>query len=433
MKGKSSLEIRWSDPGMFGSLAIAFSLLAFFVWASLAPMSGAIVATGLVKTEQNRKAIQHSEGGILKSILVRDGDIVKDGQPLIELDNISTDSNYQLFKELVAFETLKRDRLDAEQQLASKYGLSPQTTAAYGAELVDAAYQREHKIFTARRASLDQHIATLTEQLRAIELEQRALRAQVKADMDGLRLVEEELAMNRSLESQKFISRARLLTYERAISDYQSKLGEHEADLAQSNQRSNDIKLRMASLRNDYQRVATEEYKESNSRLVELRERLRPIEDALQRKVIQAPVSGKIVGLRFHTPGQVAGPREVLMEIVPNEENLILEAQVSVDGIKDLHVGQRADIRFTAFKSRTTPTVSGRVAYVSADALSDRNGVPFYQVHIQPDSQSLKEAGISQLQPGMAAELFILTEARTAFDYLVSPITDTLRKSMREK
>lgn len=423
----------WSHPIAFGGLVIALALIAFVVWAASAPLSGAVVALGLVKTEQNRKAVQHPEGGIIKTLLVRDGDLVKAGQAVIELENVSTDSNYQLLMEMTAFETIKRDRLDAEQQLAAHFPLDPGLNALYGSELVSPAYQRELKIFQARRTSLDQQLATLAEQIKAIELERRALLAQVKADQNAIRLVDEELAMNRSLETQKFVSRARVLSFERAISDYQSSQGEHEAALAQSAQRANDVKLRMAALRNDYQRLASEEYKESNSRLVEFRERLRPAEDALQRKIIHAPVSGKVVGSRFHAPGQVAGPREILMEIVPDEESLILEAQVSVDGIKDLYIDQAADIRFTAFKSRTTPIVKGKVIYVSADALADKNGMPFYQVHIRPDAKSLKQTGITDIQPGMAAEVFILTKGRSALDYLLAPITDTLRKSMREK
>jgi HlyD family type I secretion membrane fusion protein len=430
---KSRRSDYWSPPIIFGGFIIALALAAFAAWAAFAPLSGAVVTHGLVKTAQNRKAIQHPEGGIIKTLLVRDGELVKAGQAVIELENVSTDSNYQLLREMTAFETLKRNRLDAEQQFAAHFPFDPQLGILYGSELVNPAYQRELKIFQTRRASLGQQLTTLAEQLKAIELERRALQAQVKADQDAIRLIDEELAMNRSLETQKFVSRSRVLSYERALADYQSKLSEHEATLAQNAQRSNDVKLRMASLRNDYQRLASEEYKESNSRLVEFRERLRPAEDALQRKIIHTPVSGKVVGSRFHAAGQVAGPREILMEIVPDEESLILEAQVSVDGIKDLYIDQAADIRFTAFKSRTTPIVTGKVTYVSADALTDKNGFPFYQVHIRPDTKSLKHAGITNIQPGMAAEVFILTEGRSALDYLLAPITDTLRKSMREK
>lgn len=422
-----------SHPAAFGFVVIGIALIGFILWAALAPLSGAIVATGLVKTELNRKMVQHPEGGIVKQLLVKDGDRVEAGQVVIELENVSTDANYQLLREMVVFETLKRDRLDAEQQLKSKFFMDPEIGTRYGDDLFIPAYKRESNIFQIRRTSLDQQLATLGEQLRAIDLERRSLQAQIKADHQGKRLVEVELAMNRSLESQKFVAKTRVMAFERSMADYESKLWEHEAALAQAEQRTNDVRLRMAAIRNDYQRLASEEYKESSNRLAELRERLRPAEDALQRKQITSPVSGKVVGSRYHAPGQVAGPRDILMEIVSDDESLIVEAQVTVDGIKDLYINQSADLRFTAFKSRTTPIVVGKVTYVSADALADKNGIPFYQVHIRPDPDSLKAADIQSIQPGMAAEVFILTEARSALDYLLAPVTDTLRKSMREK
>lgn len=422
-----------THPAVLGSSVIILTLVAFAFWASLAPLSGAIVAMGLVKTEYNRKLIQHPEGGIIKQLMVKDGDKVDAGQPIIELESVSTDANYQLLREMVVFETLKRERLDAEQQLKQKFDIVPELRNRLGEALVTPAYQRELKIFQVRRTSLEQQLSTLEGQLKAIDYERRSLQSQIKADKEGLKSVEEELAINRSLEAQKFVARTRVMAYEREMADYQSKLGEHEAALAQAEQRTNDVRLRMAATRNDYQRQASEEYKESSNRLAELRERLRPAEDALQRKVIMAPVAGKVVGSRYHAPGQVAGPRDVLMEIVPDNEALLVEAQVSVDSIKDLSLGQVADLRFTAFKSRTTPVVTGKVTYVSADALADKNGVPFYQVQIRPDPESLKAAGIEVLQPGMAAEVFILTEGRSVLDYLLSSISDPLRKSMRER
>lgn len=429
----SRLNRYLNNPVALGGVTILLTLLAFLLWAMAAPVSGAIVAMGMVKTELNRKVVQHPEGGIIKTILVKEGETVAAGQPLIELDSVSTDANYQLARELAAIETVKRERLDAERQLALRFVLTEAMKIDLDSDSVKAAYPRELKVFTARRTSLDQQLATLAEQLKAIEQERRALMAQIQADKDGVRLAKDELAMNRTLEEKQFVAKARVIAVERAMTDYQSKLGEHEATLAQAEQRANDIKLRMASLRNDYQRAASEEYTESNSRLVELLQRLRPAEDAMQRKIIPAPVAGKVVGLKFYAPGQVAGPREPLMEIVPNEESLLLEAQVSVDGIKELHINQLAEIKFTAFKSRTTPVVSGKLTYVSPDALTDKNGAPFYQIRVQPEAESMRAAGISQLQPGMAAEIYVLTEARTVVDYLLSPITDTLRRSMRER
>lgn len=431
--GNLKAASHFANPIVFGGVAIALAIGAFAAWASWAPLNGAIVGFGLVKAETSRKAVQHAEGGIIKTIHVRDGDSVRAGQPLLELDSISTDSNHQLLQELTVFEMIKRDRLDAEQQLLPGFRLDAAISRQFGSRLVNAAYAREHKIFQVRRHSLDQQIAMLHEQLNAIDHEEKALRGEVAADHKAIDLVQEELGINRSLYQEKFVAKTRVIGMERALTDYQARLGEHDAALAQSIQRRNDIKLRVAATRNEYQRAAAEEFKESSARLVELRERLRPAEDALQRKVITAPASGRVVNLRVHAPGEVAGPRDVLMEIVPDKEGLIIEAQVPVDGIKDLHVDQVADIRFTAFNSRSTPIVTGRVTYVSADALADKNGIPFYMVHIRPDRESMRQATTKALQPGMAAEVFILTEGRTTLDYLLSPVTDAMRRSLREK
>lgn len=430
--GKQKFASLLASPIGLGVFTIALTALAFAAWAALAPLNSAVVGMGLVKAETSRKSVQHTDGGIIKTIHVRDGDSVKAGQPLLELDSVITDSSHRLLLELTIFEMVRHDRLDAEQQMLPNFRLKPENYARFGKDLVDTAYARELKIFRVRRNSLDQQVATLMEQMKAIEHEEKALRGEVAASRKSIELAQEELDINRTLYNDKFVSRARLLGLERAVSDYQAQLGEFEADLAQSMQRRNEVLLRVAAIKNDYQRVAAEEFKESSARLVEFREKLRPAEDAMQRKVITAPTSGRVVGLRVHAPGEIAGPRDVLMEIVPDQENLVIEAKVSLDHIKELRIGQPADIRFTAYKSRTTPIVSGELTYVSADALSDQNGMPFYVVHVVPDAGSMKHARISNLQPGMAAEVFVLTEARSTLDYLFSPVTDTIRRSMRE-
>lgn len=427
------LSAVWANPVALGTAVILLAMTGFVVWASWAPLSGAVVAFGLVKAETNRKSVQHGEGGVIRAIHVRDGASVQAGQALLELEDVSVDSNHQLLVELVVFERIKRDRLDAEQQLSPNFRLKSEDYGSYDRALVDTAFQREHKIFQVRRQGLDQQVSTLTQQLGVVAQEERALRAQIEADKRAIELLREELGINQSLYQEKFVAKARILGFERILADYQAKLGEHEAALAQAGQRRQDIQLRIAAVRNEYQRVAAEEYKEASARLVEYRERLRQVEDAVRRKTVTAPASGRVVNLRVHAPGEVAGPRDVLMEIVPDQENLVLEVRVPVDGIKDLYIGQSADIRFTAYKQRTTPIVTGKVTYVSADALADKNGVPYYQAHILPDAESLRQAGITGLQPGMAAEVFIRTEGRTALDYLLAPIMDSMRRSLREK
>jgi HlyD family type I secretion membrane fusion protein len=415
-----------------GLLAIGIAVLAFAAWMWLAPLSSAVVTMGLVKTEANRKFVQHTDGGIVKSILVRNGDVVREGQTLAELDDVRVDANHQLLKELMVFESVKRDRLEAEQLLVPRFELSGERREAFDPALVDKAFQRELRIFRTRRALLDEQLASYQRQLLAITDEQTALRHQLGASQQSAQLANDELGLNEALVRERFVSRARLITLERTAAEYGAKLGEHEAMLAQSEQRKNDLNLRMVSVRSEYQRIAAEELKETNAQVVRLREQLRPAEDATRRKSLMAPVSGTVVGLRLNAPGEVAPAREPLMEIVPDNEGLVVEARVGVDAIKHLHPGQLTELRFTTFNSRTTPLVQGNLTYISADALADKEGLPYYVLQVRAQAESLRSSGIPALKPGMAAEVYVLLESRNVLDYLIAPIADTLRRALRE-
>ncbi len=229
-----------------GITAIAVAVLTFGFWMWLAPLHGAVVTAGLVKTATNRKFVQHTDGGIIKRIHVHNGDSVREGQTLVELEDVKVDANYQLLMELAVFEAIKRDRLDAEQQLASRFEPSPERRKTFDPALVDKAHQRELKIFRIRRALLDEQLASYQRQLLAVGEEQTALRRQMDSSRQAAQLARDELGLNEALVRDKFISRARLITLERTVAEYGAKQGEHEAMLAQSEQRRNDMALRMA-------------------------------------------------------------------------------------------------------------------------------------------------------------------------------------------
>ncbi|MBK6388586.1 MAG: HlyD family efflux transporter periplasmic adaptor subunit [Rhodoferax sp.] len=225
----------------------------------------------------------------------------------------------------------------------------------------------------------------------------------------------------------------RLLEQKRKVLDYQSRSEERRADVARTLRLKEELNLKIISLRSDYSRGAAQELKDATNRIVELSDRLRPAEDMLKRSVIAAPVAGTVLALKTNTPGASIAPRENLLEIVPDDSTLLIEAQVGIDSIKELHLGQTADIRFSALPYRTTPLVSGRVKYIAADIQLTKEGQPYYLVQILPIPESLEEAQTPKLQPGMAAEIFVQTQPRTAFEYLLQPVTDTLARSFRER
>jgi len=408
-----------------GLAVIVAGAAAFLLWGFWAPLSGAIIAPGYVKVDLNRKVVQHQEGGIVRAIRVRDGDRVTQGQELVLLDDVRIDAQLDLLRTQLDAERAKTARLEAERTLAAR--------PVFPKDLIKDEYRtREEALFRARRQALDSQIAVLRQQIRETSEEAHALELQIAAEERALKLQKEELESNERLLAQGYVQRTRLLTLQRAVAEYEARFSEHRAELSKSRQRASELEFRVLSMRNSYVQTATDELKESSTRMFDLEERIRPSRDASQRQKITAPIGGEVVGLRVFTAGSVIGPREVLMEIVPQEKRLIVEARIRPEDINHVKHGSEADIRLTAYQSRTTPLVAGTVTYVSGDRLVEQQtGQPYYTVNIDVPEKSLTDANL-KLQAGMPAEVFIRTDNRTALDYLLAPVTTYLRRAMRE-
>jgi HlyD family type I secretion membrane fusion protein len=291
---------------------------------------------------------------------------------------------------------------------------------------------RELALFGSRRHALLEQQRLIRTQISEIRREITALGEQRKAELEALALADQELDSYEALEGKAYVAEVRVLAQRRMVSEYQSRAEERSAEAARAAQRVSELELRIASLGNEYASRAAEELKENSSRIQELRERLQPSEDAMRRQAITAPVAGRVLGLRVNTEGATIGAREPLVDIVPENQEVLIEGQAPLDSIKQLHLGQFAEIRFPALPYRTTPMVAGKVTYISPDALADKDGISFFQVHVRPDAQSLEDARIKALDPGMAAEVYIQTQSRTALQYIMRPVYDSLRRSFRE-
>jgi HlyD family type I secretion membrane fusion protein len=414
-----------------GVLALGVALIG--LWLALAPLSGAVIAPGFVKLDMNRKVVQHQEGGIVKSILVRDGESVRQGQVLVVIDDVRLDATLDLLRTQHDGERAKAARLEAERAFLPGVAF-PAELAARGTEpKVAELISRETALFRARREALDSQVAVLRKQIRQTEDEAHALDKQIAAEERALASQKEELALNQQLAKQGFVQKTRLMGLERAVAEYEARLEEHRAELAKTRQRASELELRVLAQRNGYVQAATDELKEASTRLFDLEERLRPSKDASDRQRITSPIAGVVVGQRVFTPGAVVGPREVLMEIVPEDQNLIVEARIRPEDINHVRPGSAAEVRLTAYQQRTTPLVAGSVNYVSADRMTDtQTGAPYYVVQIDVPPDALEIAGNLRMQAGMPAEVYIRTDSRTAFDYLVAPVTAYLRRGMRE-
>jgi HlyD family type I secretion membrane fusion protein len=408
-----------------GLLIIAGGLVAFGVWAAAAPMSGAVIAAGFVKVDLNRKVVQHQEGGIVRAVRVRDGDRVSQGQELVLLDDVRIDSQLDLLRTQLDAERAKAARLEAERAFAAK--------PEFPKDLVKKEFiPREDALFRARREALDSQVAVLRKQIRETVEEVGALAVQIAAEDRALKLQKDELEANERLLEKGYVQKTRLLALQRAVAEYEARHAEKRAELSKSRQRASELEFRILQMRNTYVQTATDELKESTARLFDLEERIRPSKDASERQKIAAPIAGEVVGLRVFNAGSVIGPREVLMEIVPQEKRLIVEARIRPEDINHVRAGSEADVRLTAYQSRTTPLMPGAVIYVSGDRLVEQQtGAAYYTVHIEVPEKALEAASL-RLQAGMPAEVFIRTDSRTPFDYLLAPVTSYLRRAMRE-
>ena len=417
-----------------GVTVILVGVVGMGGWALFAPLSGAVIAQGFVKVDMNRKVIQHQEGGIVKDILVRDGDRVRQGQVLMVIQDVRVDASLDLLRNQLDSERAKAARLEAERAFRPGPEFPPEFARRAEAEgKLTEILKRETVLFTARRQALDSQIAELRKQIRESGLEAQALTEQIAAEERALKLQRDELAANQELLKQGYIQKTRILGLERAVAEYEARFGEHRAELSKTRQRTSELELRILSMRNSYMQAAADELKETTGRMFDLEERIRPTLDAADRQKIVAPISGEVVGQRVFTAGAVVGPREVLMELVPQEQTLIIEARLRPEDINNVRIGTEADVRLTAYKQRTTPLVEGKVSYVSADRLTEANrpDLPYYVVHVEVAPRALADVGL-KLQAGMPAEIFMRTDARTAFDYLAAPVTAYLRRGMRE-
>jgi HlyD family type I secretion membrane fusion protein len=408
-------------------LAIAGGLL--ILWSTLAPLSGAVIAAGRVKVELNRKTVQHQEGGIVRKILVRDGDLVRAGQPLLVIGDVRNDAELSLLQDQLVTERIRYARASAEAALSSSF----QSPADLDTSIAKEPLAREQALFDSRRRTLNELVTSLNAQVRDAQAQADALSHQIESIEGSAKLASDELALNEKLVSQGFVQRSRLLQLQRDASDYRSRISEAQSELSLAHQRGGEVQARIRQTRNQYQQLAADESKESASKIREIEERLRPSKDQAERQYVRAPVDGKVMGLHVAAVGEVVAPREPLLDVVPTREKLVVEARIRPQDINHVREGSAAQVRLTPFDSRSTPLLAGSVTFVSPDLVTGpENSEAWFVATVVVDASALASRPGMQLQAGMPAELYVTTPARTLFQYLAKPFTSFTSHAMRE-
>ncbi len=401
-------------------------------WAALAPLSRGAVAAGTVKIEGHRKTVQHLEGGIVADIKVREGDVVAAGQTLITLDQTRPKASLEVLKgQLLAFRALEA-RLIAERDLHDQVSF-PKELLVQTSFDTQKAIEGQRGIFQARLESLNSQSGILNQRIAQYREEIRGMRAEMKAQDTQLELMNEEVIAAEKLFEKGLLRKPRLLELKRRNVEIEGARAKNQANVARVEQNITESRMQIIDLSRSRQSEVVQELREVQVRIADVIERVAAAQDVLNRTLVIAPTSGSIVNLNVHATGAVVGPGEPIMEVVPNDEKLIIEARVRPTDIDVVYVGLNAQIRLSAFNQRTTPVLNGQIEQVSADIFTDdRSGESYYKARVilKPEVEIPDSI---QLYPGMPVDVLIVTGEWTALEYIMQPLKESIARSMREE
>lgn len=417
-----------------GLVTVVLAFGGFLGWGFFARLDSAAIAPGVVTVDSHRKTVQHLEGGIVREVLVREGQRVAAGQVLIRLDTTQAEAVLGQVDSQYWAALARAARLRGEQEdRRSLTFLAELLAEAARQRAVAAVLETEQRLFEARWEALDGTIAVQRKRIAQLEEEIVALEAQARATADQLRLTREEMAGVRSLVAKGYERRPRLLELERTVAELEGRLGELKANLAKARQGIAAAELEIINTQNTRRTEIADQLQETQTLLGDLADRRRAALDVLARKEVVAPQDGLVVNLQVHTPGGVILAGMPLMDIVPLNDDLIIEAMVDPADIDVVRVGLPAHVRLTAYKQRQVPMVDGEVIHVSADKITDeRTGKPYFLARVRLAPDALEGLARVELYPGMPAEVVMVTGERRAIDYFISPITDSMNRAFRE-
>jgi HlyD family type I secretion membrane fusion protein len=421
-----------------GGWIITTVLVAAVLWAAFAPLESAVVAPGQIQVLLHRRVVQHPDGGIVRNILVRDGDLVEEGQPLLRLDDVDLKTRFELLDTDWVTELAIQARLTAERAGRSAIDFPETLRVRRQERKVASILESEQRAFNDRRTMLREQIALIEAELRQTAAERGSIEQSIAASKDGLEASREELEIATKLAEEKYYSRARLLQQQRLHHDRTERLAQSNASLAEAVQKEARLRRELITIREGFYKDVSQQLLDVNKKLIETQDKMRPIEDALKRTVVRAPVQGRIFGMRVNTLGGVIGSKDVLMEVVPLNEKLVVEAAVRPDDADDVVVGSDVEIQLNTLRTAVTPTARGRVTHVSGDTHqptreSHAAGESYYKVEIAIDATSLQDLKGKELAPGMPVTVLIKTGSRTALSYVTGPLSAAYRQAFREQ
>ena len=415
-----------------GALALAFG--GFLVWAALAPLDEGVPSVGTVAIDTKRKPVQHLTGGIVREVLVREGEQVREGQRLVRLDEAATRGNYEAIRQRYFGLRAMQARLVAEQAGADALSFHADLAAESNDPLIREHMRSQDQLFHSRRAALRAELQALEEGMAGQGAVIESARGQIASRRGQLDLLQEELGQTRELVKEGYAPRNRQLELERMAAEVRASLADLQGTVLRAQRSISELRQRQVQRRQEYR-------KEVDSMLADVaREvdadgrKFHALRDDLERMEIRSPATGQVVGLAVQTAGAVISPGQKLMDIVPGSEGLLVESRVPPHLIDRVHAGLPVDVRFAAFAHSPQLVVDGELVSIAGDLLADPNtNVHYYLARVAVTPAGLRQLGQRVLQPGMPVEVVLKTGERSLLTYLLHPLTKRLAGAMKEE
>nr|AAO73509.1 RsaE [Caulobacter vibrioides] len=412
---------------------IALTFVGLLGWAAFAPLDSAVIANGVISAEGN-KTIQHLEGGMLRKILVREGEKVRAGQVLFELHPTQANSAVGITKN--QFLALKghEGRLLAERDQRPSISLPGRPVSQRADPMVTRAIADEQAQFSERRQTISGQVDLMNAQRAQYQSEIEGIERQTQGLKDQLGFIKDELGDLRKISDKGLVPRPRLLALEREEASLSGSIGRLTADRAKAVQGAGETQLKIRQIKQQFFEEVSQSISETRVKLAEVTEREVVASDAQRRINVVSPVNGTAQNLRFFTEGAVVRPGEPLVDIAPDDEAFVIQAHFAPTDVDNVHAGMVTEVRLPAFHSRKIPILNGKIESISRDRLSDPDGKTVYFLGIvRVDIKQLPKEFRTKITAGMPAQVVVPTGERTVLQYLFSPLRDTLRTTMREE
>jgi len=417
-----------------GMWALGIGFGGFLLWAAFAPLDEGVAAPGQVTIDTKRKAVQHLSGGIVKEVLVHEGQTVKEGQVVIKLDDAVAKANFESTRQRYLSLRAMQARLLAEQVGAQMVQWHPDLVEGGKDPLIRAQMDTQQQLLIARRAALAADLQSINESVQGQEALIQAYQGMLENRKNQLSLLSEELKNTRGLVAEGYAPRNRQFELERAVSESNTALVELQGNSIRARRSIGELRQRAIARQQEYRKEIESQMAEVSREVQGDAEKYRALQNDLERIEIKAPATGQVVSLAVQTAGGVIQPGQKLMDVVPNDEPLLLEAHVQPHFIDRVHAGLPVDIRFSAFSHSPSLVVDGKVMSVSGDLIIEpQTNVGYYLARVAVTPEGIKRLGKRVMQPGMPAEVIFKTGERSLLTYMLGPLTKRLSASMKEE